>query len=417
MPGAGALNLRSGAYLRLLVGAALISIPVALATVGFVAAFRGLEDVLWETLPDALDVDPDDWWPLVPTTVGGIAVGLLLRYVPGHGGPHPADGHGAGEGGAESLRAIPGLLVVAIVSLAAGASLGPEMPLLAAVFTIGALGAVTMRVAAELRPGLVLAAVAAVFGGILASPLLGAILLLELGSKATPADSEDRDPYALILPAIIGSTVGYLVFIGVAGEAFAAYDLPVLPEIHVADLGWALGIGVAGGLLGVLFIRAFRLIDPAISRIERPVLLATAGGLLIGIIAVVVGSRTLFSGEHELQEVIDASEPLGVLLALAAGKAIALMACLLTGFRGGRIFPLLFIGGVLGLALAEVTTVPTGLSVPCGMLAIAIPAMRLPLVMIVVVAFFTPPVVLPLLVLSAVASYLICHDQPELRDA
>jgi nitrate/nitrite transporter NarK len=64
-----------------------------------------------------------------------------------------------------------------------------------------------------------------------------------------------------------------------------------------------------------------------------------------------------------------------------------------------------------------VTSVPTGLSVPCGMLAVAIPGMRLPLVLIVVVAFFTSTAVLPLLVLTGVVSYLICHDQPELRDA
>jgi H+/Cl- antiporter ClcA len=414
MPGGGAQSLRSAAYLRLLLGAALISIPAGLVTLAFVGAFQGLEEVLWDTVPDAFGVNPHDWWPVVPTTLGGIAVGLVLRYVPGHGGPAPPDGHGVGgEQGAAGLKAVPGLLLAAILSLAAGASLGPEMPLLAAIVTVGGLSAVTMRLPEELVPGLVIAAVAAVFGGLFASPLLGAILLLELPGR--PA-AQDRDRYTLILPALLGSAIGYLVFLATVGEAFAAYDLPAFGQIHPPDVAWALGIGIAGGLIGLAFIRVFRLIDPLVSRIDRPVLLGAAGGILIGLVAIAAGSRTLFSGEHELQEVIDAHEPLGVLMLLVLGKGVALLISLMTGFRGGRIFPLFFLGGVLGLALAEVTSVPVGLSVPCAMLSVAIPAMRLPLLLIVVVAFFTSAAALPLLVIAGAASYLVCHDQPELRD-
>jgi len=408
------MNLRAPHFLRLLLGAALIAIPTALVTAGFVVAFKGLTDLLWDVVPDALGVDPHGWWTLVPTTIGGISVGLVLRLVPGHGGPGPADGHGVGgEGGASGLIAVPGLLLAAILSLAAGASLGPEMPLLAAAITVGGLGAVALKLPRELSPALSITAISALFGGLFGSPLLGLVLLLELPRRA---GAQERDPYTVILPALLGSTVGYLVFLAIFGEPFATYQLPVLDAIDGVDVAWALGIGLGGALVGLAFMRLFRMVDPLISRIRSPVLLAGAGGALLGVVAIVVGKETLFSGEHELQQVIDGGDSLGVLLALALGKALALVISMTTGFRGGRIFPLFFIGGVLGLALSDVTSVSTAVSVPCGMLAVALPAMRMPLLLIVIVAFFTGPVGLPLLVVAAIAGYLVCHDQPELRD-
>ena len=408
------MHFRSRHYLVMLAGAAIIAVPVAFATAGFVGAFKGLEDVLWEHLPDALDVDPHDWWPLVVTAVGGLVVGLMLRYVPGHGGPEPADGHGVGgDDGAGALKAVPGLLLIAIVTLAIGASLGPEMPMMAATVTLGGITTVALRLPKEMMPAIAIAGVAALFGGLFGSPLLGAILLLEL-----PRRDPDASPYELILPALLGSTIGYFVFLALFGEPFAAYDLPDLGGVEPADVLWAAGIGAVGAVLGVLFIRFFRLLDRALARARRhPVALATAGGIVIGVIAVVVGTETLFSGEHELQTVIDANDGFGFLVALILAKILALTVSLTTGFRGGRVFPLLFIGGTMGLALAQILSVPEAVSVPCGMVAVALPALRMPVLLIVIVAFFTPAEALPLLVIAGIVSFLLCNDQPELRDS
>ena len=407
------MHFRSRHYLVMLAGAGLIAVPVALATAAFVGAFKGLEDVLWEHLPDALGVDPHDWWPLAVLTLGGLVVGLLIRYVPGHGGPGPADGHGVGgDDGAGALKAVPGLLLVAIVSLGIGASLGPEMPLMAATVTLGGIATVALKLPKEMMPAIAIAGVAALFGGLFGSPLLGVVLLLEL-----PRRDPDASPYELILPALLGSTIGYFVFLALFGEPFAAYDLPHLGSLEFADVLWAAGIGAAGAVAGVVFIRFFRLIDWALVRArEYPVALATAGGVVLGIVAVVVGEQTLFSGEHQLQDVIDGNESLGFLLALVLAKMLTLAVSLGTGFRGGRVFPLLFIGGTLGLALSQFLSVPEAVSVPCGMVAVALPALRMPVLLIVIVAFFTPADALPLLAIAGIVSFLLCNDQPELRD-
>ena len=106
------------------------SISTASATLLFLWSEHGLQAVFWHDLPDALGVDPHPWYALAVTTLGGLAVGVVIRFVPGHGGPGPAEGHGVGETHIP-MRALPGIVLAALVSLAVGASLGPEAPRLA----------------------------------------------------------------------------------------------------------------------------------------------------------------------------------------------------------------------------------------------------------------------------------------------
>jgi len=417
MTGAGdTQSLRHPHYLRLLVGSVLIAVPAAIASYLFVKAFQGLADLLWDVIPDALGANPGGWWTLLITVVGGVAVGAIVRYAPGHGGPGPADGHGIGGDGdgdaKEQARAIPGLIVAAIVSLGCGASLGPEMPLFALLGLVGGAVALALRLPSDMVPTLSLAAIAAMLGAIFGSPLAGAILYLEVAPFAGP------ELYARLMPALLASTAGYATYKALAGAPFASFDLPAYGGFETVDILWALGIGLAGAAIGIALIYGFRALDRAVEPLRtRPILLGAIGGVGIGAIALGAGNLTLFSGEHEIEHLLEHPESTGTLLLLAGGKLVAIAVALATGFRGGRVFPLFFVGAALGLALAELTTVPPALAVACGMVSVAIPAMRLPLFLILIVAFFTSPEMLPLLVISGVAAYVLSHDRPELRDA
>jgi hypothetical protein len=119
------MHLRSKEYLLLVGFAAVLGVLAATVTLLFLWTEHGLQELLWHRLPDALGVDPHPWFALAVTTLGGLAVGLVIRFVPGHGGPGPAEGHGVGE------THISLGVHAALVSLAVGASLGPEAPLLA----------------------------------------------------------------------------------------------------------------------------------------------------------------------------------------------------------------------------------------------------------------------------------------------
>ncbi len=61
-------------------------------------------------------------------TATGIAVGLIVRYSPGHAGPDPATESLIGA--PIATGALPGLLAALILGLAGGVSLGPEHPIM-----------------------------------------------------------------------------------------------------------------------------------------------------------------------------------------------------------------------------------------------------------------------------------------------
>ena len=122
---------------------------------------------------------------------------------------------------------------------------------------------------------------------------------------------------------------------------------------------------------------------------SHPVALATAGGLVIGVVAYLL-PLTLFSGSTDLEVIVDEGPALGVglLIAVLFAKIITFAASISTGFIGGTIFPMLFIGGTAGMALhAIIPGIPAGLAVPAAMAAVPGAAVAIPFSLIAIIAF------------------------------
>jgi H+/Cl- antiporter ClcA len=119
--------------------------------------------------------------PLLVTTIG--LAGSRHPFMPGHGGPGPAEGHGIGETGIP-MRTVPGLVLAALLSLAVGASLGPEAPLLGIAAAIGPW--VATRIGRETLGKLfTMAGVGSIFSLLFGSPLAATFVGLEM--TPTPA--------------------------------------------------------------------------------------------------------------------------------------------------------------------------------------------------------------------------------------
>jgi H+/Cl- antiporter ClcA len=80
-----------------------------------------------------------------------------------------------------------------------------------------------------------------------------------------------------------------------------------------------------------------------------------------------------------------------------------------TGFEGGPIFPLLFIGGTLGQVLSGVLTfIPQGVGVLAGMAGAACAFLPLPLTMALLLGFFGGQTdLIPVIVIGAVTGFII----------
>src|SRR3954467_9727707 len=250
-PADPATLLRSRQYLRLLVIAAVLGVPISAVAYWFLVLTSVLGDWLYSGLPRLLELDPVPvWWPLPLLGVAGLLVGLLVQFVPGRGGESPLDGFHPG-GGPPAPLPLLGITLAAVVSIGLGAVGGPEAPLIG---SGGGLAAATVRLARRDVPAQTLAVVAATgsfaaISALFGSPLAGAFLLMEAAGIGGPMLRP------ILLPGLLASGIGSLVFIGLdawTGEGVFSFVLPDLPSFARPDLAqfaWALGIGVAAAVL------------------------------------------------------------------------------------------------------------------------------------------------------------------------
>jgi H+/Cl- antiporter ClcA len=156
-----------------------------------------------------------------------------------------------------------------------------------------------------------------------------------------------------MLPALASSAVSYLLITGLgtwSGLPIAGLvmgDLPTYNAVLLADMPAAVVVGVVMAVLALGMRRLAGALAGSEARIGRlPLLLGS--GFAIGLLAWAAGLAganpldVLFSGQTSITPLLQASG--GTLVALALAKALAYVVSLGGGFRGGAIFPAVFIG-------------------------------------------------------------------------
>jgi H+/Cl- antiporter ClcA len=210
-------------------------------------------------------------------------------------------------------------------------------------------------------------AISALFGG----PLVAGMLLLE-GSVGLGAAA-----LAVLLPGLVAAAVGYVIFVGLGDwgglqtATLSVPDLPAYDGTSVRDLLVGLLVGIVVAIAVAAVRRGATEIESLQGKsVPMPALLL-AGGLAVGVIAQVTRAlgaewdEVLFSGESAVPEVIDESSVWIVLLVLAA-KAIAYAISLGCGFRGGPVFPAIFLGVTVATIVVIALDVSPTLAVAVG---------------------------------------------------
>jgi H+/Cl- antiporter ClcA len=347
--------------------------------------------------------------------LAGVLVGLTIRYLPGRGGHSPADGFKAG--GVPSPIELPGIAIAALATLSLGAVLGPEAPLIA----LGAgLAGSAVRLARRDVPAQATAVVAAAgsfaaISTLLGSPLLGAFLLMEASGLGGPTLG------LVLVPGLVAAGVGSLIFIGLdAWTGLGTYslalpDVPPFAQPDLAQFGWALVIGLVAAVVGTGIRRLALALRP---HVERRLLLATPlVGVAVGTLAIVYAqasghnfSEVLFSGQNALGPLISngASYSVGALVLLVACKGLAYGASL-AGFRGGPVFPAMFLGAAGGIALSHLPGLPLVPGVAMGIGAMSVVLLRLPLTSVLLATLLLAAdglAVMPLVIVAVAVAYV-----------
>ncbi|MBF9069109.1 chloride channel protein [Streptacidiphilus fuscans] len=408
---------RSRGYLMVLLIAAVLGVPISAAAFGFLALVNELQSLTYTDLPKALGFHgTPNWWPIPLLAVAGLLVGPIVRYLPGNGGHEPAKGFVAS--GPTPTAELPGVALAAVVSLSLGAVVGPEAPLIA----IGSgLAVAALRVARKPFPKQARTVVGssgsfAAISTLLGSPLLGAFLLMEMSGLGGPMLG------IVLVPGLLASGIGALIFTGLGSwTGLGTYSL-VLPDVphaarpDAAEFGWALLIGVAAALLGYgirwLAVHLMKLVQPR--RLPATVL----AGVVVGLIALVyaewtghAASGVLYSGQSGLGSLLEnsAQYSAGGLVVLVACKALAYCVSM-SAFRGGPIFPAMFVGAAAGIAFSHLPGLGETAGLAMGVGAMSAAMLKFPMVSLLLATLLLGKegiTVMPLVIVAVVVSYVL----------
>jgi H+/Cl- antiporter ClcA len=344
-------------------------------------------------------------WPLILLTGAGVVIGLLIKFLGQHGGLGVAQQQYA-KTGRLNPRDVPSILLQGFTALWSGAAVGPEGPLVFLTGGVGTFISDRLRLQKDDVQVLVYSSIAGAFGGFFGSPVVGAVGAIEY------MFIKELNLYRHIIPGLLAAAVGWGVYYALLQTSFLGiYDFPNYDSPRLVDLWWAFLVGVIAGFVGIMFKLIFGILHVAFGRLKkRPVLLAITGGVVIGLIGSFL-PLTLYSGQNQLLQIIHnpAAFGIGLLLLLVLVKALLTSTSFATGFEGGPIFPSLFMGGTLGLALSKILTfIPEGVGVTAGMAGVASAVFPMPLTMILLLGLMGGQTdLLPIIVIGAVIGFLV----------
>lgn len=345
-------------------------IPPAIA-VGSASAF-----FLW-SLDQVTQLRWQHPWLLFLLPLGGLLVGLMY-----HGLGRSAEGGNNliveaihRPGGGVPARMAPLVLIGTLVTHLFGGSAGREGTAVQMGGSLASLFGRTFRLGPDNLRVLLMSGVAAGFGSVFGTPLTGAVFAMEVLAVG-------RIQYEALIPVLIASVVGDLTcsawgikhavyqlqFVGSHPDSLLHLDLLLLAKVVVG--------GAAFGLVSWCFSELAHAVQSAFRKaIAVAPLRPVIGGVLVIVATYALGTRD-FLGIG-----VTAPEPGGVsiLSAFHSGgahswswlwKILFTVITLGSGFKGGEVTPLFFIGATLGNTLAGLCNAPVDLFAGLGFLAV-----------------------------------------------
>ncbi|HGD7845021.1 TPA: ion channel protein [Escherichia coli] len=401
------LHPRARTMLLLSLPAVAIGIASSLILIVVMKIASVLQNLLWQRLPGTLGIAQDSpLWIIGVLTLTGIAVGLVIRFSQGHAGPDPACEPLIGAPVPPS--ALPGLIVALILGLAGGVSLGPEHPIM----TVNI--ALAVAIGARLLPRVnrmewTILASAGTIGALFGTPVAAALIFSQTLNGSSEVPLWDR-LFAPLMAAAAGALTTGLFFHPHFSLPIAHYGQMEMTDILSGAIVAA--IAIAAGMVAVWCLPR---LHAMMHQMKNPVLVLGIGGFILGILGVIGGPVSLFKGLDEMQQMV-ANQAFSTsdYFLLAVIKLAALVVAAASGFRGGRIFPAVFVGVALGLMLHEhVPAVPAAITVSCAILGIVLVVTRDGRLSLFMAAVVVPnTTLLPLLCIVMLPAWLLLAGKP-----
>jgi CIC family chloride channel protein len=359
------------------------------ATIGFIEIVHWLNQILFITAESRSGLQSSTLTIatiLIPT-IGGLVVGLILRYGVAGGSPlGPPDSIYAVQLRDKLPNPKSGFFstLAAILSLGCGASVGQYSPLVYMGTMIGQMANRLQLGVRDIRSTAIACGVAAAIATGFSAPIAGLIFTHEVILRH----------YSLrIFTAVtVASACGFIV-------ANVVFEYPPLflfkfeHQYHASEFFLFILEGLACGLLAIIFMKLLRSVRGFATKLTIPApCKPMIAGFILGLVALqvpdVLGAGIDLLHLASIPGVFSAEE----LATLLIFKFLVTVLCIGFGFAGGVIFPALLIGMLFGSLFAVL--VPelmldnySGLSIYaiCGMVALASPVIGAPMTAMMII--------------------------------
>lgn len=185
------------------------------------------------------------------------------------------------------------------------------------------------------------------FTALFGAPLGGSLFSLEILHHKHAVEY-----YKAIIPALVASSFSYVVFALIIQLGLGAvWDLSTYEYSNIFDFGFAVLFAICATAVGWGFIYCTKFFKSLFEKRQLPIYIKTLiGGILLGLIAFYL-PLTRYFGHHEINELLTESHSIQLLFAILIFKVIAISITVTSGWRGGFIIPLFFVGATLGLII------------------------------------------------------------------
>lgn len=289
-------------------------------------------------------------WQVIPAmAICGLLAGLVIHFIGDPGEIQLIVNNIRFNKGKLDPKNNPSMILSSLLCVASGGSLGPEAPLVQVTGSTGTWIGKLFRFKGEELRSLSIAGMASGFTALFGAPLGGSLFALEILHHKHAVEY-----YKAIIPAFVASCFSYIVFALIIHLGLGPlWDLSAYEYSGIFDFGYAVLFAIIGAVFGWGFIFCTKFFKSVFEKQPLPIYIKTLiGGLILGVIAFYF-PITRYFGHHEINELLSGDFSLTLLLAILVFKIIAISVTVTSGWRGGFIIPLFFVGATLGLILHQ----------------------------------------------------------------
>lgn len=358
--------------------------------------------LLWDTIPSRIEFP---YYTLCVCTVGGLLIGLWKHKF----GDYPEELNTVmgqvKKTGRYPYNNVFSTLGSALFPLLLGASVGPEAGL------TGVIAGLCTWVSDKLKrfrseiEELTAIGLSATLGTIFRSPMFGFVEPIESDEEPSlPKTSKT----VLYIAAILSSFASFMILTKVLGgsdgiekidgERFWLRNYLYVPLLII--------VGIAAGYLYFIFKKLTGALEMKMR--NHIVLRATVGGFLLGAVGTLL-PLTMFSGEHQIGEVMEDPGYYGAILLLMTGvvKLLLTNICIDSGLKGGHFFPVIFCGVSIGCSMSLLLGADVVLCTAVVTAALVGHTMKKPLATVLLLMIIFPMRLIPAMLLAAAAAKFI----------